>query len=444
MRYLTLLILLSVTTVHAAGETTKIFPFAYDQHDFPNGLRLVTIPTDTPNIVSVFIVMQTGSRNEVEPGKTGFAHLFEHMMFKGTKQYSAEKYQAMLKQAGAAQNAYTNDDSTVYHTTLAKPDLDLLLKMEADRFMHLEYNEAAIRTESLAVLGEYNKNSASPENKLFETLLETAFDTHTYKHPTMGFLKDVQDLPNQFEYSKQFFDRYYRPEYATIIIAGDIAPAAARDMVGRYFGEWKRGSFKPVIPAEPVQTGPRKASVKWPSPTLPYLLIAYKAPAYSDSEKDSAALDLIASLAFAENSELYQRLVVKEQKVDQIGGSYSNHVDPNLFTAFARVKKESDVEAVREAILSTMNGLKDTLVPAARLDAVKKNLRYSFALRLDDPERVAGTAARYVAMKRTPETMNRRFQLYSEITPEDIRAAARKYFVESGQTIVTLSSGDAK
>ena len=437
-------LLLATASLQAASEQNKVFPFPYDQHDYPNGLRLVTIPTDTPNIVALFIVVQTGSRNEVELGKTGFAHLFEHMMFRGTKLYSSAKYEAIMKQAGAATNAYTSDDMTVYHATFAKPDLDQVLLMEADRFMNLEYTEASIRTESLAVLGEYNKNSASPEVKLDEVLLETAFDKHTYKHSAMGFLKDVQDMPNQFDYSKQFFDRYYRPEFTTVIVAGDVTPEKTREMVARHFSAWKHGTFKPSIPVEPPQTVPRQAKVAWTSPTLPFVAIAFKAPAYSDTEKDSAALDLISELAFAENTELYQRLVVKDQKVDRLSGDYANHTDPNLFVALARVKKESDVDSVRESILSTLNGFKDTLIPAEKLDAVKKNKRYSFALRLDDPERVAGVAARYVALKRTPETINNRYRLYAEITPEDIRAAARKYFVENSRTIVTLSSGGAK
>ena len=444
MRNLLVVFLLAAAFLKAAGEPKKVFPFAYDQHDYPNGLRLVTIPTDTPNIVSLFIVVQVGSRNEVEPGKTGFAHLFEHMMFRGTKLFPPAKYEAIMKQAGAATNAYTSDDMTVYHATFAKPDLEQILTMEADRFMHLEYNESAIRTESLAVLGEYNKNSASPERKLYESLYDTAFDKHTYKHTTMGFLKDVQDMPNQYEYSKQFFDRYYKPEYTTVIIAGDVSPERTRDMVARQFGAWKHGTFQPSIPDEPPQTGPRQANVVWPSQTLPWVAIGFKAPAYSDSEKDSAALDLITALAFAENAELYQRLVVKEQTVDRLSADYSDHANPNLFIALARVKRESNVNSVRESILATLNGFKDTLVSADRLDAVKKHLRYSFALRLDDPEKVAGVAARYVALKRTPETIDKRYELYSQITPEDVRAAARKYLIENGRSIITLSSGAAK
>jgi zinc protease len=145
--------------------------------------------------------VQTGSRNEVEPGHTGFAHLFEHLMFRGTEKYPPEKYEEVLKHAGAASNAFTTDDFTAYHTTFSKEDLEAILMMEADRFQHLKYGEPQFKTESLAVLGEYNKNSADPANKLFEVLQDTAYDRHTYKHTTMGFLKDIQDMPNQYDYS---------------------------------------------------------------------------------------------------------------------------------------------------------------------------------------------------------------------------------------------------
>ena len=109
--------------VSAPGASTKAFPYPFDQHDFPNGLRLVTIPTDYPNVVALYIVVQTGSRNEVEPGKSGFAHFFEHMMFRGTKRFPPEKWEAIMKTAGAATNAYTSDDLTVYHAAFAKEDL---------------------------------------------------------------------------------------------------------------------------------------------------------------------------------------------------------------------------------------------------------------------------------------------------------------------------------
>ena len=427
-----------------AGAPQKAFPYPYDQHDFSNGLRLITIPTDYPNVVALYIVAGTGSRNEVEPGKSGFAHLFEHMMFRGTRRFPPAKYEATLKQAGAASNAYTTDDHTAYHTTFSKEDLETILSMEADRFQNLEYPQGVFKTETLAVLGEYNKNSTSPTSKLSEVLRDTAFDRHTYKHTTMGFLKDIQDMPNQYEYSRLFFDRYYRPQYTTIIVAGDVSPERVRPLAQKYWGNWKRGDYRPAIPAEPPQQGPRANQIQWPTPTLPWVVVSFHGPAYSDQQKEQAALDLISFLGFSESSALYQKLVIQEQKVDTLQADSPDRVDPYLFSVWARLKKPADLESVRQDILATLESFKGKPVAAERLDEVKRHLRYSFALSLNNSETIAGLVARFVALRRTPETINRLYDLYEQITPEDIRSVARKYLIESGRTIVTLTGGKAQ
>jgi zinc protease len=437
-------LLTGALALFAADAPRKAFSLEYDTKDYPNGLRLITIPTGYPNVVSVYIVVQTGSRNEVEPGKSGFAHLFEHMMFRGTQEFPPEKYEAAIKEAGASSNAYTSDDLTVYHTTFSKEDLDMILRMEADRFQNLKYSEDVFKTESLAVLGEYNKNSASPTRKLDEVIRETAFDKHTYRHTTMGFLKDVQDMPNQYEYSKLFFDRYYRPEYTTIVVAGDVKPEAVHEMVVKYWGEWKRGGYKAEIPAETPQKGPRTNHVDWPMPTLPWMEVAFRGPAFSEREKDMAALDLISFIGFSESSDLYQRLVIKDQKVDYLAAGNPDHVDPYLFGVSVRVKKVEDMEAIKQQVLSTLAGFKDSLVSTERLDQVKKHLRYKFALELDNTETIADIVARYVALTRSPESINRVYEMYQNLTPEDVRRTARKYFVEDGRTIVTLTGSKGK
>ena len=428
----------------AAGAPQKVFPYPYDQHDFPNGLRLITIPTDYPNVVALYIVVGTGSRNEVEPGKSGFAHLFEHMMFRGTRRFPPARYEAALKQAGAASNAYTTDDHTAYHTTFSKEDLETILSMEADRFQNLEYSPEVFKTETLAVLGEYNKDSSSPTSKLSEVLRDTAFDRHTYKHTTMGFLKDIQDMPNQYEYSRLFFDRYYRPQYTTIIVAGDVSPERVRALAQKYWGNWKRGDYRPAIPAEPPQQGPRANQIQWPTPTLPWVVVSFHGPAYSDQQKEQAALDLISFLGFSESSALYQKLVIQEQKVAMLQADSPDRVDPCLFSVWARLKKPADLESVRQDILATLETFKQKPVAAERLGEVKRHLRYSFALSLNNSETIAGLVARFIALRRTPETMNRLYDLYDRITAEDIRNVARKYLIENGRTIVKLTGGKAQ
>jgi len=438
------LLLLGAVAAFPADAPRKAFPYAYDQHDFPNGLRLISIPTDYPNVVALFIVVQTGSRNEVEPGRSGFAHLFEHMMFRVTPAFPPARYENTLKLAGAASNAYTTDDHTAYHTTFSKEDLETILSMEADRFQHLAYSPEVFKTETLAVLGEYNKNSANPVSKLYEVLRDTAFDRHTYKHTTMGFLKDIQDMPNQYDYSRLFFERYYRPEYTTIVVAGDIASPAVRTLVEKYWGAWKPGSYRPQIPAEPAQQAARKNQIAWPTQTLPWLAVAFHGPAYSDEQKDQATLDLISYLGFSESSDLYQKLVIQEQKVDTLNADSPDRVDPYLFTVTTRLKKAADIDSVREDVLKTLAGFQTNPVPPERLDQVKRHLRYSFALGLNNSEAIAGTVARFVALRRTPETINRLYEVYDRVTPEDIQRVARKYFVEDGRTIVTLTGGKAQ
>jgi zinc protease len=440
---LSLLICVPAVTLARKGQAPKarkLFPYNYTIDDLPNGLRLVTVPTDYPNLVALYIVVSVGSRNEIEAGKTGFAHFFEHMMFRGSENYTADQREAIFKRAGAETNAYTSDDRTVYHAVFSKEDLDEIMKMEADRFLRLKYALPEFQTESLAVKGEYDKNSANPFSKLYEVLRETAFKTHTYSHTTMGYIKDIQDMPNQYAYSQEFFKRFYRPEYTTVVLVGDVTRAQALDMTKRYYGEWKRGDYVAKVPAEPAQTEPRTAHVDWPSPTLPIVAVAYRGPAYSDDKKDKLALDLLAQVAFGENSELYQKLVLKEQKVDILGPDFSNQYDPELFVVLARVKDPKDVDYVRDQIQATFKRFKTELIPAAKLDATRSRTRYSFAMAMDSSAAIASTLAPFISLRRSPDTIDKLAVVMDTITPEDVRELANKYFRDESRTIVTLAT----
>ena len=426
----------------AATSATKggdVLPFKATEKTLPNGLKVIVVPTGFPNLVSVHIPVQTGSRNEVEPGKSGFAHFFEHMMFRGTPNYPPEKYQQIITKAGARQNAYTSDDLTNYYTTFAKEDLETVLKVEADRFQHLSYPVEAFKTESRAVLGEYNKNSANPMQKLFEVQREAAFSTHTYRHTTMGFLKDIEDMPNQYDYSKVFFDRWYRPERTAVIIAGDVDPGKAIAMVEKYWGGWKRGSFKNNVPVEPPAKGAQYRHVAWQTPTLPLVTVAFRAPAFSDTRKDQAALSMLLSLSFGRTSPLYKRLVQDEQKVDQLFDFVPNRVDPTLATIGARVKKPADALYVRDAILQTVARLRDEPVSAGALADAKSANKYGLIRSLDNTEAIASTLASYVHFERSYGTLNRYYRVVDSLTPADLQAAARKYLVDDAMVVTTLS-----
>jgi len=423
----------------AAQTGGDILPFKASEKTLPNGLKVIVVPTGFPNIVSVQIPMQTGSRNEVEPGKSGFAHFFEHMMFRGTKAYPPDVYNAIITRAGARQNAYTSDDITNYHVTFAKEDLEKILEIEADRFKNLSYPEAAFKTEATAVLGEYNKNSANPINKLDEVQREAAFNTHTYKHTTMGFIKDIEDMPNQYEYSKTFFSRWYRPERATVIVAGDVEPNRVFQLVEKYFGDWQKGTGPAVeVPQEPAATKPVYAHVPWPTPTLPWVTVAFHGPSVFQS-KDAAAVSTLLDLEFGETSDIYKRLVQDEQKVDAIFTDWGPYWDPGLITVYARVKNIGDSVYVRDEIMKVFAAARDKQLDAQRVADAKSNARYGFVRRLDNTDAIAGTVARFAVFERSWDTINNFFRTLAEVTPADIQNVARKYVTTNNLVVTTLS-----
>ncbi len=430
-----------ITSVAAPGiaQQQDVFTFPYAIHDFDNGLRLVTVTTGFPGIVAVHCVVSIGSRHEVEEGKSGFAHFFEHMMFRGTKTMSSAEQAAIMKAAGADRNAYTNSDFTNYHTTVPTEELDTVLRLEADRFQNLQYAEKDFRTEAMAVYGEYNKNSSSPVQKLFEVGQDTAFDRHTYKHTTMGFLADIRAMPRQFEYSLSFFDRFYRPENVTILVVGDVDPKDVQQRVAKYWGAWQRGNHVAPIPVEPEQEAPRECHVKWPVATQPWVAIAWKGPAASPANGEMAALDLVSQVAFSSTSPLYQRLFVDEAVVDVLAASFPDQTDPGLLWVLARVRDPQHWAYVRDAILQESVRMQQELVDPSRLDAVKSNQRYGFASSLDSSAAIASSLAGFIARARTPEAVNQVFRRYAATTPEDLRAMARKYFTPARRTIATLS-----
>ncbi len=423
----------------AAGA--DVLPFKATERTLPNGLKVIIVPTGFPNLVSVQIPVQTGSRNEVEPGKSGFAHFFEHLMFRGTPTVPPEKYREIMGKAGARDNASTSDDYTHYYSTFAKEHLDQVIALYADMFQNLAYSEADFKTEARAILGEYNKNSANPIQKLIEAQRERYFQAHTYKHTTMGFIRDIENMPNEYAYSKLFFQRWYRPQNTALVIAGDVTPEQVMPLVEKYWGGWKAGAAEPAqIPPEPAPKGPMYVHVPWTSETLPFVSVAFPSPAFVETSKDSAAIDILAALYFGSTSELYKKLVVAEQKVDALFVDVPANVDASLVTVFARMKNPADAVYVRDQILATIAAARSSTAPATRLADAKSYNRYAFARTLDSTERIATVVAGYASYKRSYDTVNAYFRTLDSLTPADLQAAARKYFTDAGMIVTTLSA----
>ena len=426
-------------TLVSTQEAGDVFPFPVNVFELENGLKVVSVAYDSPGIVAYYTVVRTGSRNEVELGFSGYAHFFEHMMFRGTEKYSTDAYNAIIKQMGADSNAFTTDDWTAYHIVASSDALETIVDIESDRFLNLEYSEDDFRTEAGAILGEYNLNFSNPVALLRERLHDRAFLFHPYKHTTIGFLEDIEDMPNHYDYSLQFYDRYYRPNNAIIVVVGDFEQSRLEQLVEQYYAAWSPGDFQPEIPVEPPQTRERTDTVTWPNPTLPFLMMGYHAPAFSDQVIDMPALDVLSQLLFSQTSPLYQRLVIEEQIVDVITGGAVDHRDAPLFTIIARITDPDRIDDVRDAIIGEIERLKSEPVDPEVLAATKSHMRYAFAMSLDNPGSIAETLGHYLQLTEDPETVNRVYRLYDAVTAEDIMHFATAYFPETNRTVVTLT-----
>ncbi|MEZ5473086.1 MAG: pitrilysin family protein [Marinicella sp.] len=425
-----------------ASHDSRVFTQDYDMRELDNGLKVIVVKTDYPGVVSLQIPVQTGSRNEVEPGKSGFAHFFEHMMFRGTENYSQEEYGALLKEVGADQNAYTTDDYTNYHVTFINEDLERMLMLEADRFKNLKYSEAQFRTEALAVKGEYLKNSASPFSKLFETVRKNAFQEHTYRHTTMGFLEDIEDMPNQLDYSLEFFDRWYRPEKAAVIVVGDVDVEQTHAMVEKYFGDWERGSYSVDIPVEPPAKGTQYHHITWESQTLPMFGLVFRGTSADPSVIDKAAIDMLGTVYFGQNSDVYQDLVVNRQLADALFFYTPDSKDPGLIYILARLTSQDNYPEVKQALLDAIVKARTETADVGELNDIKSAARYGFANSLDNSEAIGDMLASVVQYNRDPEFINQQYAQLEAVTAADVKWAANKYLVDDGRIMVTLAEAE--
>ncbi|HEX8952344.1 MAG TPA: pitrilysin family protein [Polyangia bacterium] len=426
-----------------AAATTKAFPFPTEAHTLPNGLRVVFVPYDSPGLVAYFTLMRVGSRNEPEPGRSGYAHFFEHMMFRGTPTHSGDDYNQTVTRLGLDTNAFTDNDMTVYHLYGPSKALPTIIDYEADRFQHLDYTEEQFKTEAGAILGEYAKSASDPEQMLEEKIAETAYTKHTYRHTVIGYLDDVKAMPSGFAYSREFFRRYYTPDNATIVIAGDFDKKETLAHLQQAYGTWKGKLDAAKIPVEPPQTAPRSGHVDWKTPTLPRLFIGWHTPGASDLAA-SAAQTVLEAYLFGPTSPLYQDLVLGRQLADKIESKWDRTRDPYLFGVLVRVKKASDVDAVDQAITAEVRKLAAGTVDAARLDAVRANVKYSTITRLDTAARLAVTLARTTAQTGELESLNQLHARIDKLKPAELAAFAKKWLTGANRTTVTLTTGGEK
>ncbi len=453
----------------AAGTATRpssvVLPNEPTVTRLPNGLTVVTTrwggaddaAGSGSGIVAYYTLVRTGSRDEVEAGHSGFAHFFEHMMFRGTERYPAHAYEQVIQSLGADNNAYTDNDVTVYHVTGPSSALSQIVDLEADRFQHLQYAEPEFRTEAGAVRGEYDKSAADPGLKMEEALMELAFQRHTYRHTVIGYLADVERMPEEFAYSRDFFSRYYTPDNCVVIVVGDVDEAETLRLVREKYGSWQGRRARPTIPREAEPTEGADRHIEWPSEIAPRILMGYRTPSFDGgltgarrdaALRETAALELLHLLLFSPSARLYQRLMVDDPKVNDLGsyqGSFRK--DPFLFGIYATLRDGTQfpevVDAIQEEIAAiTQAGRSPELLERVR--NAQSHLRYSAAMHVETPSQAANLIAGLLGVTADVGGIDAWFRAIERVTPQDVVSVARKYLTPNRRFVVTASSPRAQ
>ena len=434
-------LLLGGAAVRAETAGT-IFPYKTHVETLSNGLKVVLVPMSSKGLVAYWTVVRTGARDEYEVGHTGFAHFFEHMMFRGTEKYPQDKYGEITTKIGADDNAFTSDDLTAYHLSITSDDLEQVMDIESDRFQNLKFSQQQFKTEAGAVFGEYRKNKTSPFFTIYEAVHKEAFEKHTYGHTAMGYVEDIERMPEMYDYSLTFFNRYYRPENCVLLITGDIDPAKTMALAKKYYGDWKPGYVQPKIPVEPEQKAEKRIDVAYEGKSLPIVWMAYKSPAFDPANRDMVATVLLGDLAFGETSDLHKKLVLDEQVCEFIEAEQNLNRDPTLFDIIARIKDPEKVDYVLGEMDRTMTEFQSKAVAAERLADVKSRSKYGFLMGLETPSAVASAMARFIALSGGIDVVEQMYSMYEQISPQDIQRAASQ-LTKNRRTVAVLRGGNS-
>jgi zinc protease len=411
-------------------------PLQYNLSVLPNGMRVILSEDHSTPIVHVAVWYHVGSKNE-RSGRTGFAHLFEHMMFKGSKNVEPDAHTSIVASVGGRSNAYTTEDETVFWETLPAHYLPLALWLEADRMATLRVDDAAFRREREVVKEERRMRVENqPYGRLNEIVYDHAFTTHPYKHPTIGSMVDLEAA--SIADVREFHETFYVPENATVTIVGDFDSAQASQLVRQYLSRVPKAT-RPVprdIPREPVQTKERRAVVEeaWP---LPAVVVAYHVT--YDGHADSYPLHITSKiLSDGQSARIPRELVYKKRLALTAFGSGNITEDPNLFYAVALVQPGQTVQAAERALIAEFERLKQEPVTEAELQRAKNQWARDYIIGRESDADKARHLAHAAVIHNDIATADGEFEIFMRATVADVQRVARTYFNESNRVVVHI------
>jgi zinc protease len=403
-----------------------------------NGLEVLFLADHKAPIATVQVFYHVGSKDE-HVGIRGVAHMFEHMMFKGSEHVPPEQHARLLKEVGGQVNAFTTEDITAYHDTVPPSYVGFAMQLEAERMRHLKLFQGTIDSERKVVEEEKRlRVDNNPIGKAIERFRALAYAKHPYAWTPIGTIEDLEKVTP--EDCQKFYDAYYQPNNATLIVVGDLDEAEVRKLAEQHFGPVPRGPAPPRNKVEePAQTEPRRDTLAL-EVQLPITVAGYHVPRAGDA--DVPALEVLAAvLSGGESSRLHQRLVRKDKLAIAAGGLVESMEDSGLFLAYAAFLPVRDPAKVRQAIYDEIARTRAQPIPAEELEKAKNELAAQNIFGLQTVDGVATDLGQYQYVHGDWREFAKGAARYMAVTAPDLMRVARKYLVETNLTELTLQPG---
>jgi zinc protease len=409
-----------------AASELPVPQLQYRQRTLDNGLQVLSIEDHASPTVAVQVWYHVGSKDDPQ-GRSGFAHLFEHLMFKSTAHMHDEQMDRLTEDVGGANNASTGDDVTNYFEVVPSNYLETLLWAEAERLSNLNVDQKNFASERAVVQEEYRQSVlANPYGKLFNAIDPHSFTVHPYRRPTIGSIEDLQaaSLQNVIDFHRTF----YRPDNATLIVAGDFAPKQLDAWVDRYFG----GIARPAAPIprvtvqEPPRTADRRYTETSATAPLPALALSWLIP--SAHTADTVPLQVAAALlSQGESSRLYQALVYRAQVAQQAGAEVDARVGPGLFVAYAILASGHPPAAAEKLLRAEIARLANEPIPAAELDKVKTQLVTAELKQRQTAQGKAFALGQAALIAGDPQRVNSDLAALQQVSAADVQRVLKRY-----------------
>jgi zinc protease len=441
------LIAVALTAQAATTPSSTVAPpkLKIESHTLENGLQVVLAQDPSRPVVNVQVWYRVGSKDE-RKGRTGFAHLFEHMMFRGSANVGPEEHMRYVREAGGSVNAYTNFDRTVYWETVPSNHLDRMLWLEADRMASLVVNEENFKKEREVVKEERRLRFENPPyGMLGEWVLDATFQSYPYKYLPIGSMDDlnaatVADV-------KAFFDTYYVPDNATLVVVGDVDPKVALEQARKHFGRIPRSKGVPRVKAEePAQKEVRLLTKTDPKAPLPAVASAFKLPTrgHADSYALQIAFDILSS---GESSRMYRKLVYEEQSAVAAQAQLLLLEGPSIGFLFGVANQGKDVKDVARSIRTVVDGLAAAPPSTQELEKVRNTIVSRLVTGRQTMQEKADSVGEAASLLGDPERYNTELAKYQAVTPADVQRVIKQYLAEPVETrlfIQPAAAGAAK